>query len=226
MIGYWLRHYEQFAERIIVYDDRSDDGTIQILDAHPKVVRLVAPSHIDDEYFARIFSTQPAALSSAADWVMCVDADEFVHHPDLVAVLRAAKTAGIGVLETTGYQMLADSFPTTKGQIYEEVTEGVADDMQSKPVVFQPSCPIRFVPGRHSAETNGARRADVGIKLLHYRFLGRDYAFNRHKRNSDRLSEVNKKMGYGVHNTPGWSGIYSESWYEDALKRKVKVCSS
>src|ERR1700722_20355846 len=47
MIEYFLRHYETFAERIVIYDDDSDDGTKEILLAHNKVEvrRFVRSDH-------------------------------------------------------------------------------------------------------------------------------------------------------------------------------------
>jgi len=40
-----LRHYETVAERIFVWDDQSDDGTTEMLKAHPLVTLLPLKHH-------------------------------------------------------------------------------------------------------------------------------------------------------------------------------------
>lgn len=37
MLGYFFRHYDRFVDRYVFYDDGSDDGTRERLDAHPRV---------------------------------------------------------------------------------------------------------------------------------------------------------------------------------------------
>jgi hypothetical protein len=41
VIEYFLRHYEQFAERVVVYDENSTDGTKEILAAHRQQARTI-----------------------------------------------------------------------------------------------------------------------------------------------------------------------------------------
>jgi len=37
MLGYFFRHYDRFVDRYVFYDDGSDDGTRERLQAHPRV---------------------------------------------------------------------------------------------------------------------------------------------------------------------------------------------
>jgi len=37
MMTFFLRHYENFIDRFVIFDDGSTDGTLEILRAHPKL---------------------------------------------------------------------------------------------------------------------------------------------------------------------------------------------
>ena len=43
LLPYYLRHYEQFADKIFIFDDESTDRTAEIAKAHPKVTYLKYP---------------------------------------------------------------------------------------------------------------------------------------------------------------------------------------
>jgi glycosyltransferase involved in cell wall biosynthesis len=225
ILPWYLRHYASFADAIWIADDNSDDATELLVRQCPKArYGKFSATMLDDEAFASFYSgAVKFARFKDADWVICVDADEFVYHQWLIGRLEEAKQQGLQVIDTEGWNMLSEQFPTTTGQIYEEVTEGVRDDFQSKPCIVAPGVEIRFEPGRHNANVNGAKRGSVGIKQLHFRFLGKEYFIGRHAKNAARITASGRARGYGAHNMPGWNGMYSEKWYDDAMKIKQKV---
>ena len=48
MLPYFFRHYDEFVDRYVFYDDNSTDGSLAILAGHPKVeVRPLARSDKD-----------------------------------------------------------------------------------------------------------------------------------------------------------------------------------
>ena len=92
VVGFFLRHYEEFADRIVVYDEGSDDGTRDILQTHPKIelrqfIRTV-PDSLELSKKAVHDHCWKEARGSA-DWVILVDIDEHVYHPNLDAHLVA-----------------------------------------------------------------------------------------------------------------------------------------
>ncbi len=123
ILPYFLRHYETFADRIFVWDDGSDDGTREILDAHPKVnVLPLNLGRADDVYFVNHLWPQYKEISRGyADWVMCVDADEFIYHPNLMEKLEELGSKGVKRICCRGFTMYHPKFPTTTGQIYDEI---------------------------------------------------------------------------------------------------------
>lgn len=192
MLPYFLRHYETIATRIFVWDDGSDDGTLEMLQAHPKVTLLPFDyTGVNDEYQAEHQWPQYKNYSreSNTDWVIQVDCDEFVYHHDLVTRLAYLKYNGYHVVMPTGFLMCSEVFPTTVGQIYEEVKYGVRDRTMDKGVIFRPEIDIKFKPGRHRVlsakfgDKDAVKCHHSKILYLHFRYFGMEYYYQRINRN-------------------------------------------
>lgn len=217
LLPYWLRHYQAVADKIIVYDHHSQDATPSILKSAGVEVRSYMPETIDDGNWAAFLSEQYKEARYHADFVIVVDADEFLHSPrGLRGVLQEHCDAGAQFVPTMGYTMIADGFPTGSGNIYDELKMGVSDHLYSKPCVFSPSLDVQFVPGKHKMyiATEPVIRPDIETpKLLHYRYFGSDWLRKRNERNYKHLSERAARMGWGFHVRPENTGMYSEAWY-------------
>lgn len=201
IIPYWLRHYEKFANRIFVGDDRSTDNTRKLLQQHPKVTLLdLGPNCHDDAYWVvNFFPLYEKYSKGKADWVIVADADEFVYHPQILDVLQEQKDYGINVIRCEGYEMISDKLPTTKGQIYEEIKMGVPNALESKWTVHSANVSLRFRKGRHGPvfnQRNFRLNRKTGIRLLHFRHLTFDYYSERdriiNKRDLTFASEDNR----------------------------------
>ena len=157
-----------------------------------------------------------------ADWVICVDADEFIYHPKMLEELAGElEIPDHQLLRCEGYQMLSEHFPTTQGQIYEEVKKGVYDPRYTKSVVFRPCIHLIFAPGRHGVTSEQAKPKECNLRLLHFRFLSPEYVHAMHDRNYNRLTKLNKDKGFGAHNSPHHHGEYDLIWYKEKLKEAV-----
>jgi hypothetical protein len=182
-----LRHYEKFADRIFVFDGGSVDGTREILRDHPLVTILpVEFNGADDLYYIQSVWPQYKTISRGqADWCIQVDADEFLWHPNIREVLQSYTDRGIKKVRCTGFTMWTDLFPTTEGQIYDEVRMGWWDKWQCKTILFNPAIDIRYSMGRHFAHKS--RHTPVyyspDIRILHFRCLGIPYMYARQKKN-------------------------------------------
>ena len=193
MIPYFLRHYETFANRIFIFYDKSTDNTRKLLEKHPKVTIFdVERSGIDEGYWiSKLWTKYEESSRGRADWVALVDADEFLYHPKLVETLEREKLKGTQLIQPEGFIMLGDKLPTTKGQIYEEVQFGLHDHWATQCCLFDPDIYIRFRPGCHSIAHMQKKivfrpGSELGIKLLHYRWFGKEYAQARDEKNFKR----------------------------------------
>jgi hypothetical protein len=200
-----------------IIDEYSDDGSTEIAKANEKAVVIqMNTDGINDDIFCKLFDEGPKQLSNGvADYVVCVDIDELLYGD-------VSKMEG-DLLVPEGWQMISEKLPTTEGQIYEEVTEGVPDLMMSKPIVRRPHIDIHYAHGRHSCQSYTIQTAAPYLKLLHFRFLSPEYVQSRHNKNWPRIAKCGKDIGSGIHTKPGWDGYQSMKWYQDALKEK-KPC--
>jgi hypothetical protein len=99
--------------------------------------------------------------------------------------------------------MVADTFPTTSAQIYDEVTEGFATESYSKNCVFNPTAieDMGFQAGCHTYQPRGraVEHFSGRLRVLHFKWLGAEYLASRHTLQLERLGEFNKQRGYSGH---------------------------
>jgi len=201
LLPYWLRHYEQFANRIFVWDDDSTDGTTEMLMAHPKVTLLPLEKHGPNNEFwvEELFPRYEKHSRGRADWVFFADADELIYHPEMVEALKRKKAAGVKVIWCRGFAMISEGPPKGSGQIYNEIRLGLPDKLESKWTVFDPSITLRFQKGRHGSpkiyEDGVLPDISGEIKLLHYRYMGPEFFEQRDMVFAERF-EMTYQVGY------------------------------
>lgn len=203
LLPVFLKHYEEFCEKIIVYDNESDDRTPEICDAHPLVERRVykTDGQIRDDVYLQIKNSAWKEFRDY-DWVCVLDLDEFVYHPHLKEHLALCKMRGISIPQTTGYSMWSDTMPTTEKPIWEQITKGMRDTWYDKTPIFDPVLleDIHYKHGCHACFPSGMVVFDrfPELKLLHCKNIGGLKRLEDRRRLYDaRLSDVNKKNKWG-----------------------------
>ena len=139
-LPYFLRHYRRYADRITLFDNHSTDRSAEIARQAGAVVR---PHDSGDEFRDDLLlqvknNCWKECRGQGVDWVVVVDVDEILYHPDLRGFLRRSREEGVTVCTATGFNMVSDRPPTTAGQVYEEITRGVPAPRYSKMAVFNP----------------------------------------------------------------------------------------
>lgn len=230
ILPYFLRHYGSFARKIYTFEDKSTDHTREIILSCPKVHIIEPEIHgINEKYWTSVLWPMYEQYSKDADWVIQVDADEFVYHPHLLSVLKQEKEQGTQMIFCKGYTMLADNLPMTQEQIYDEIRKGLPDRWSSKWVIFDPTIRLRYGDGRHKViETSATKlNSHTGIKILHYRYLGKQYFEDRDIRNRKRFNIVDKvELEYSPtrrHNLPDGTRGVKLDWYAENKSKAVDV---
>ncbi len=201
MLPYFFRHYDQFVDRYVMYDDGSDDGTVEALRAHGAEVRpLPHTRETLCESCADLRSHCWKESRGAADLVLVCDVDEFLWHPDLPTFLEACRDST--VFRSRGWQMVHDRFPGTNGQIYDEVCRGAADPDFDKTCLFSPDIDeINYGVGCHVASPSGlVRDTSYGrLSLLHCKYLGVRYTTARYAQLARKIPATDLAKGWGSH---------------------------
>jgi hypothetical protein len=216
LVPFFLRHWSQVAEKIVVLDHHSDDGSAEMLLAAGCTVRPYgSPGRyvIGEQDAARQncwheVRGEARALAAPPTWVAVVDFDEFLWHPDLGRFLDHATAEGHSVLRPVGFEMMSDTFPDASGRpLTAQVRRGFRHFQYCKPCLFRPDrvASMRFASGAHSANPVDADGQPVPItdvsdlKLLHYRRLSFDHYLSRSRAQLARLDPSELAAGRGFH---------------------------
>ena len=179
MLPFFLAHYGPVCRRIVALDDGSDDGTLEILAAHPNVeVRRMPPERDSWVLASTDWWNHAWKQSLDADWVGIVVPDEIVG-PHLATALARHKAAGHTVLRPRGFDMVSDSVDPA------DATRGVFNKIYCKPCLFRPDkiTSVVLESGNHSAVFTG----DVvlvepdDLVMRHFRYLGREHTWARYQ---------------------------------------------
>ena len=220
MLPFYLRHYSTFAEKIILFDDKSDDGTLEIASKCPLVeVRECPYSGLNDNENLCLSQEAYKEARGKADWVMWMDIDEIIYAPDIVETLK--QCSEYDVASTDGYNMTGMGVPIDDGrQIYEIRRSGVRAPVYAKPVIFKPEADMKWTRGRHAVEGCDAKiTPDPLFKLLHYRYMGWKYTEERNLRNYDRAG----RSACAWSCSPEWKGEHSPVWADYAMLKAFNV---
>jgi len=222
IMPYFLKHYAPWVTKFIFYDDLSDDGTREIIrSCHTAEIRdWPGSSGINDDQFLEFANEQWKEARGKADWVIWVDADEFLYHPAIKEVLLRYLHEDIDVPQIQGFTMVSKAFPTAPGQIYDEVRTGFPDGIWSKPAIFRKH--MHWTMGRHGPDYslfNPKSSAHAEIKLLHYRALGVDYLRWRHARNWARVPERCRRLNLGTNTAPDAVGHHTVNWFIEQIEK-------
>lgn len=199
----FLNHYEKICDKIIVYDNESDDRTAEICDSHPLVERRVykTDGQIRDDIYLDIKNNVWKEYRHY-DWVCVLDLDEFIYHPNLNYFLQSCKRKGISIPQTTGYSMWSEELPSQDNNIWESITKGMRDTWYDKTPIFDPKLidEINFKHGCHACYPSGVIIYDKfpELKLLHCKNIGGWERLEiRRKLYEKRLSDINKDKKWG-----------------------------
>ncbi len=146
-----------------------------------------------------------------ADWVIVVDADEFLFHPEgLRRPLQRLKDRGVSLPRVGGVEMLCTQpppgwNPDAPTPLHQQRRFlAVPSPWMSKQVVFHPSIDVNFSPGSHSCapvahEVPLLRARRPAFSLLHFNSLGEEYVVAKVRRRAARVPAELRAQGLSVH---------------------------
>jgi glycosyltransferase involved in cell wall biosynthesis len=226
LLPFFLRYYGAIADRIVLYDHGSTDNGPDIARACKRVdLRHYEPEAWDEYDVAALASSAYREARGIADWVIWVDIDEFLYHPELRHCLYDYAERGVTLPRVQGYTMIADALPAPGQELTRTCRLGIPDPLYSKPCIFHPGIDIHYSPGKHHANASGPViiSGEHPLKLLHYRYFGPEWLRERAESHYPRLSERTKQDGMSWHIYPENTGMYSQAWFDEMRERRVEV---
>jgi hypothetical protein len=204
MLPFFFRHYDPLVSRYFIFDDHSNDRSLDLLQSHPNVeVQPFVRSDPDSFTLSELSIYNECWKRSRgwADWVIVTDIDEHLFHPDLPALLTRYKALGITIAPALGYQMISEEFPRSDELLCETRTQGAAWDLYSRLSLFDPTAitEINYSVGGHGANPIGRVIAATRdeLLLLHYKFLGFERTHEKHQQQRSGLRSKDLENGWG-----------------------------
>jgi glycosyltransferase involved in cell wall biosynthesis len=230
MMPFFLRHYARFADAITIFDNQSNDGTVNIIKEFQKTtsIPIYIISYNTDNRFsdAKNLQLKNMTLSLSKekdDWIIVVDTDELIYHSDIRSKLSELEE--YDVIHPRAYHMIGEDIPPNCGMLYDYIIRGAFDYYHSKPCIINTHRIniLDFDAGAHHLQTDGGKVlnwSDNNIKMLHYKWLCPEYVISNYRRNAERLSDENLRRGWGFHYR--WDDNKIREEYEN-LKKKSEV---
>lgn len=182
---FFLRHYSDYADKIIVQDCGSQDGTQGLVRHFGADLIETEPWGMDEVRRRNESMEFVLACKDKTEWCACVDCDEYLIG-DFDRAFDEATENSCDVLMTVGWIMTCDGLRDYDGRnIYEVCDQGILGGV-AKPCIARAGTNFAWSSGRHFVESIGTRVLCSRIHLLHYRWLGYEYTKARNERNYQR----------------------------------------
>lgn len=213
ILAYTFRHYQSFCSRVVLHDLGSSDGSRELAAKMGVEVRQWDCKGVTDDILNAHIKNS-CWQDGTADWIICADADELIYFPERTeSVFNEYEKQQLPVVKPHGWEMFSDTFPTTTGQIYDEVRFGARDDhWYAKPILFSRKRVAKSEIGMGAHEAifilNDGSKIEIKMDnlqslppcyLLHFHHIrplkevGEDY-----EAHINRQGAMNKKMGWGI----------------------------
>ena len=206
ILPFTLDYYSNICEKIFIYDNMSTDSSDEIYKKYPKVevVKWSSGDEIHELNYTKIKSEEykNRSRNQGVDWVIVCDCDEILYHENLLEKLEEYKKEGIDVPLIDGHDMVSEEFPSYDGDlITNKIKIGSKTyEPMCKNIIFNPDLDVQYGIGGHSLQAINAKYSkERELKLLHYKFLGKDYVKKIYISRAKRLSQFNKQNKFGEH---------------------------
>lgn len=214
LMPFVLRYYRKFCDKIVIHDNHSTDGSVELAKNMGCEVIPFGNKWFDDSQNQAIKNN--VWKSSKADFVIVADFDEvlFYQNGDTGKFLQLLDSCGVTVPLTIGWQIMSNEMP--KDDLL-EITNGYEFTNYSKSIVFNPKRikEINYNLGAHRSNPIGhVVYSESELHVLHYKHIGGlQRTIDRYSEYKPRMSPFNRKHGHGSHYNRSAASLKQE-WNE------------
>jgi hypothetical protein len=228
ILPFILDYHSKISSKIFVFDNMSTDSSDEIYKKYDKVtvIKWSSDNEFHDGLNAQIKSNcyKKYSRGQNVDWVIVSDCDELVYHPNLIEKLTEYKLQGIDIPSIDGRNIVSDTFPEYDGTLITDKLQIGSPETYApmcKNIIFNPEKDVNFGMGAHASFCENCKRGDkTEIKLLHYKFLSKEYVKELYDTRLQRLSQFNKTYKLGEH-----YAVIQETYdyMDDLIKKNIKI---
>jgi glycosyltransferase involved in cell wall biosynthesis len=197
ILPFVIEHYKKYMPNanVIFYDNMSTDNSEKIiLDSGYKIRKFDTGNTFDDARHMQL-KNNCWKEDSQNNWVLTADLDELpcVTEADL---LEEDKTQ-TSILSFEGFTFVGG----TTGCDLSSLKRGIRDGGHDKKHIFNRRLikEMNYGPGAHTANPAGnVKYSQKKYRTLHYKWISLEYVMNRHNMYAQRISQTNKKNGWGI----------------------------
>ncbi len=197
LMQFMIDHYrKRFPNcHIVVYDNQSTDRTVEIAKANGCEIRHYdSGGQVNDQM---LWDTKNTCWKDAkTDWVLVCDLDEMLDINEQQLISEAAH--GVTKIKCECYHMvnMEDNLDV------KNITFGVRnpqDTVYDKDLLFNKKyVDINYINNDcHFTNSKGIIKNSKPYLMYHYKYVNPDVFVNKQKTSAKRLSEINKKNGWG-----------------------------
>lgn len=216
-----VKHYQNFCDRIVIYDNHSTDGSAELARSLGCEVIPFGTKFFDDSENMKVKNN--CWKGSDADWVIVADFDEILFDKYKVMDFAIEHFTGRNIIKTIGWQIMSNEIP--KEDLL-EITNGYRFDNYSKNIIFNPKAiqEINYNPGAHRCDPVGdVVWSEDSLYVLHYKHIGGvERTIKRYKEYQKRMSPYNRKHGHGRHYNQN-ERLLRREWSERMAKSKPLI---
>lgn len=223
MIEFFINHYRKnFPNcKIVIYDNESTDNTIEIAKKYGcEIITYSTNNTLSDQKYLEIKNN--CWKTSETDWNIICDCDELIEvtSEDLIN----EENLGTNCFKFEGFSMMnnTDEINISK------MKYGFKDVGYGKNYLFNKKYinDINYAPGAHTSNPtltnpNKLKYSDKIYRALHYKYLSPQYTIDRNSLFDKRLSEENKRKGWGIQYY--FSDEKTIKYYEDMKINLIKI---
>lgn len=196
LMPFMIDHYRtRFPNcRIIIYDNSSTDNTVSIAkDNNCEVRNYNSNNTLNDNLHIQIKNT--CWKDADTDWVLVCDFDELLDISE--KQLKQEESLGNTKIKTEGWTMIN----MEDNLNIHDMKYAVRETQYDKDVLFNKKyiSEINYGVGCHHSNSVGQIKYSDPYKLYHYKYLSLNIEIAKSKETTRRLSEENKKNGWGLY---------------------------